>query len=191
MKLTWKTIVPYLRHPHSWFLLLLLGLNSYGWFITSLQPNRQLTAVDPILPDSIATIRNQWWSGDYVGQNFTITVSEQMAAETVTWLLNRHPDLPFSHPQLTIRADNTVKGEAYLHMMGTQLIVGGQATIYLQDGKPMATITHLWLNDSPAPQFMITAVSQAQTIYDQMELPITITTLDLNDGHVNINGTYQ
>jgi len=168
--------------------LLLIVANAFAWF--SVASRVELVEAAPILHPEIDEIRNHWNAGDAVGETFSIVVTDQMAMETVAWLIEPRPNLPFSHPQIEIHP-NSVTGGGLVYFMGMRTPVFGRATIYLEDGKPQANVEEIGVAGTKAPAFVLEAVKQGQAIYDQLSMPVEITTLELHEGEVLVEGVYR
>jgi hypothetical protein len=176
------------RRKNLLMALLLLAANTVAWF--SVASRVELVEAEPILHPEIAEIRNHWNAGDAVGESFSIVVTDQMAMETVAWFIEPRANLPFSHPQIEIHPES-VTGGGLVYFMGMRTPVFGRATIYLEDGKPQANIEEIGVAGTKAPAFVLEAVKQGQAIYDQLSMPIEITTLDLREGEVLVEGVYR
>lgn len=150
----------------------------------------ELVEAAPILHPEIAEIREHWNAGDAVGETFSVVVTDQMAMETVAWFIEPRTNLPFSHPQIEIHP-GSVTGGGLVYFMGMRTPVFGRATIYLEDGKPQATIEEIGVAGTKAPAFVLEAVKQGQAIYDQLSMPIEITKLELREGEVLVEGVYR
>lgn len=165
----------------------LIIANLLAWFMVSSRVD--LFEAQPILHPEIAEIRENWQSGEAVGETFSVTVTDQMAMETVAWFIEPR-NLPFSHPQIEIHPDG-VTGGGLVYVMGMGTPVFGRATIYLENGKPQGVVEEVGVAGTNAPAFVLEAIKQGQVIYDQMSLPIEITTLELREGEVLVEGIYR
>ena len=110
--------------------------------------------------------------------------------ETIAWFIEPHKELPISHPYVEIHADG-VTGGGMLHLMGLQTAVKGHLTVWVENGKVTGNVNSVTVADKAAPQFVVEAVSQAQSIYDNLSLPIVITKLELREGEVLLEGVYR
>ena len=86
------------RSLHLWIALGLLLANGLAWVnsASAAMPPSARPRLDP----QISAIREKLWSGKAKGETFQIVITEQMAAEAVAWFLARHPEVPFSHPEV-------------------------------------------------------------------------------------------
>ncbi|MCB8923881.1 MAG: hypothetical protein H6662_20065 [Ardenticatenaceae bacterium] len=182
-----KRIKPYLKMPSVWFALALLLANGFAW--VSVATRIDLVEAQPILHPEIAEIRAHWQARDAVGETFSVLVTDQMAMETIAWFMEPR-DLPFSHPQIEIHPGYIVGG-GLVHVLGLRTPVFGRAAIYLENGRPEATIEEVGIAGTKAPDFVLAAVAQAQQVYANLRLPIEITTLDMREGEVYIEGVYR
>lgn len=174
-------------YKNFWIALLLLVLNGGAWLTTRVE---QLPAVLPILHPEIAEIRQHWQARDAVGQSFSVVITNQTAAETIAWFIEPRSELPFSHPQFFIHPDS-VEGKGYLYVLGLKTVVYGRATIWLEEGKPQGRIEEISVAGTIAPDFVLEAIANAQTVYEDLNLPVEIKTLDLREGEVFITGVYR
>ena len=167
--------------------LVLIVANLFAWFMVSSRVN--LYEAEPILHPEIAEIRAHWQAGDAVGETFSVIVTDQMAMETIAWFIEPR-DLPFSHPQIEIHPDG-VTGGGLVYVMGMATPVFGRASIYLEEGKPQGIVEEVGVAGTKAPGFVLEAIKQGQALYDQLSFPIEITTLELREGEVFIEGVYR
>jgi hypothetical protein len=125
-----------------------------------------------------------------VGEPFQLVITDQMAAETIAWFIEPRPNLPFSHPQVEIHSDGVV-GRGLLHVGGLRTPVYGRATVTLVDGKPIGHVQELGMGSTAAPDFLVEMVARAQAVYDDLQLPIELTRLELREGEVVVEGVYR
>jgi hypothetical protein len=171
-----------------WIAGLLLTANLLAWIAVA--GRVELVAVRPYLHPEIAEIRQHWQKRDAVGQTFSLTVTDQMAAETIAWFIEGRPNLPFSHPYVRIQPDGVAAG-GLIYVMGLRTPVSGRATVRLVDGKPVGTVQEIKVSGAGAPAFVLDAVARAQTVYDDLNLPILLTRLELREGEALIEGIYR
>jgi hypothetical protein len=176
------------RAKNLWIALLLLLANGLAWLMVAGRVS--LVAPEPILHPEIATVRAHWQARDAVGEPFSLVVTNQSAAETVAWFIEPRVNLPFSHPQVEIYPDSVVGG-GLIHVMGLRLPIYGRATVRLVDGKPEGTLQELRVSGAATPQFVLDAIARAQAVYDDLDLPIEITRLELGEGEALIEGIYR
>jgi hypothetical protein len=177
-----------LRFRNLWIALFLLVANGLAWVAVAGRVG--LTQVEPILHPEVAEIRAHWQARDAVGESFSLLVTDQMAAETIAWFIEPRPNFPFSHPYVEIYPDSVVGG-GFIHLMGLRTPIQGRATVRLIDGKPIGTLEELHVAGSTTPQFVLDAIAQAQAVYDDLNLPIEITRLELREGEALIEGVYR
>lgn len=182
-----KRIKPLLRARNLWIAVVLLVANGVAWVNAA---GSSLPEVEPILHPEIAEIRAHWQARDAVGETFRVVVTEQMAAETIAWFIEPRPQLPFSHPWFEISPDG-VEGGGLIHVMGLRTPVRGRARIWLENGRPEGVVEKIDVAGASAPPFVLDAVAEAQSVYDELSLPIEITRLELREGEVLIEGVYR
>ncbi len=175
------------RRKNFLIAFVLIVANLFAWFMVSGRVD--LYEAEPILHPEIAEIRAHWQARDAVGETFSVLVTDQMAMETIAWFIEPR-DLPFSHPQIEIHPDG-VTGGGLVYVMGMGTPVFGRALIYLENGKPQGVVEEVGVAGTKAPAFVLEAIKQGQALYDQMAFPIEITTLELREGEVFIEGVYR
>ena len=109
--------------------------------------------------------------------------------ETIAWFIAPR-DLPFSHPQVEIHPDGVVGG-GLVHLAGLRTPVFGRATVWLENGRLEGRVDEVGIAGTKAPDFVLAVVEQGQAIYANLQLPIEVTTLDLREGEVYIEGVYR
>jgi hypothetical protein len=173
-----------------WIALGLLLANGLAWLNST--PVVLPPEVEPRLDPQIAVIREKMWSGQASGESFSIVITEQMAAEGIAWFLMRHPEVPFSHPQVEIDAQG-VTGRGLAHVFGLRTPVYGRATITLRQGVPVITIQQINIAGANVPDFVLSAIQaevEAQLNASQ-RLPIILSRLELSDGMLSAEGIYR
>lgn len=176
------------QRKNGWLALILLLANGFAWLMVAGRVD--LPEVDPILHPEVAEIRAHWQARDAVGEPFRLVITDQMAAETIAWFIEPRKQLPFSHPQVEIHPDGVV-GRGLLHLGGLRTPVYGRATVTLEDGKPVGRVQELGMGGTAAPDFLVAMVAQAQAVYDDLQLPIELTRLELREGEAIVEGVYR
>jgi len=185
-----------LRLPHwltrwnLWIAIALLLANGLAWLGTT---SLELPAEpEPRLDPQIAKIREDLWSGEHKGEPFSITITEQMAEEAIAWFLDRHPEVPFSHPQVEINAQG-VTGSGLAHIFGLRTSVYGRAAITLRDGVPVVTIQEIGVAGATIPDAVLAAIqAELETQFSASQrLPVNITRLEMGEGVIIVEGTYK
>lgn len=180
------------RRPNIWIGAVLIGLNLFAWFVAFGRGgiDDEWVIAEPTLHPEIAEIRANWQSGDAAGESFRITVTDQMAMETIAWFVEPPPDLPFSTPQVRIH-EGYVEGGGVLKLAGLQMPVLGRANVWLENGKVTGEVTSLTVSGAAAPRIVVQATDQAKAIYDDLSFPIEITYMELREGEVYLEGVYR
>ncbi len=176
------------EHQNLWIPSLLLLANVFAWLLVAGRVD--WPKAEPILHPEIAEVREHWRARDAIGEPFQLVLTDQMAAETIAWFIEPRPNLPFSRPQVEIHPDGVV-GRGLLHVGGLRTPVYGRATVTLVDGKPVGQIQELGMGGATAPDFLVALVAQAQSVYDNLQLPIELTRLELREGEVIVEGVYR
>lgn len=179
------------RHQNWWIALALLAANGMAWLGAAADVD--LPAVKPRLHPEVVALREAILSGEASGEPFHLVIDEQMAAEGVAWFLNRHPRIPFSHPQVTF-APGEVKARGLVHMFGLRTLVHGRASITLEEGVPVVQIEELGVAGAAIPGFMREAIQaevERQFDFEENPLPFLLTRLELREGVMEVEGVYR
>lgn len=178
------------RLRNLWIALGLLLANALAW--SNAGSLQTLPEVEPRLDPQIVLIREKLWSGKAKGEPFEIVITERMAAEAVAWFLERHPEVPFSHPQVEIDSEG-VTGRGLAHVFGLRTPVYGRVLLRLHQGRPLVIIRELGVAGARVPDFVLTAIQgevEAQFSAAQ-NLPLRLTRLELGEGTISVEGTYR
>jgi hypothetical protein len=180
-----------LKSLSFWFALLLLLANGLAWAY-ALAPEGPAVAVEPRLEPEIAELRQCLIEGGHSGEAFSLEVTDQEAAETIAWYLERHPNVPFGEPQVSITpAGVTARGVA--EIAGLRLGLSGRAEIELRDGVPTVTLADLDVAGVAVPGFVQDRIQRE--IDDQFglaqNLPLIIDELVLAEGKATVRGTIR
>ena len=133
----------YLKRMNFWIAAVLIGANLLAWTDLLLAAPAPYV-VDPIQDPEIVTLLDYIRSGDHSGETWEVTLTELEAEQTITWYLQRYPQIPFEHPKVTITS-NYAAGEGDAAIAGLRVHVGGKARITLVEGLPRIEILELSL----------------------------------------------
>jgi hypothetical protein len=171
-------------------LIVLLLANGWAWWASASTGDGAV--VQPRLEPKIAEIRQKIIDGSAAGERFEIVVTDQSVSEGIAWFLEKHPNIPFSQPQVRIHPDG-VEGSGVVTAFGLRTPVSGKAALGIENGRPVVTILWLRLAGLPAPGGILQAVQQeaeAQLSKSQ-NLPVEVTRLELREGEALIEGVYR
>jgi hypothetical protein len=171
-----------------WVAIGLILVNLFTWA-------RVLTAVknphvvDPVVDPEVRALLDYIASGDHSGETWQVTLTELEAEQTITWYLNRYPQIPFAYPEIHIKPDS-VSGEGDVIITGLHFHVSGQAQVTLKDGLPVVKILDLNL---PLPASMKNAIGEEIQVQLQRAelLPVRFTTAEWGDGVVVVSGVIR
>jgi hypothetical protein len=179
------------RGRHFWIALLLVLGNGLAW---NAAVGTNLPEPEPILDPQIAEIRDNWRSGEAVGETFSVVVTDQMGAEAIAWFLERYPEIPFSHPQVEFDPKG-VTGRGLANLLGVRTPVFGRVSVRLVDQVPKATLEEIGVASATAPAFMVDAlraeIDRQQQKFSVGRLPIVITKIEFREGEVLVEGFYR
>jgi len=187
-----RTVRSLLKPVNLWIALALLVVNGLAW-AAALAPSGPAYTVEPVLEPSLDDLRIRLREGGHNGERFELSVTDQEAAESIAWFLNNHPEIPFRHPRVAFHPDDLEAwGEA--KVLGLRLSIHGRATMVLENGIPIVTLTRLGVAGAPVPGFVLEAVQDA--VYEQVDLsnrdlPVIFETLELREGEAIASGTIR
>lgn len=178
----------YLKRVNFWAAILLVGANLYTWG----QVSMALTApyvVEPIRDEEVVALLDYIRSGEHSGERWEVTLTELEAEQTITWYLERYPQIPFAYPQVEITRDY-IAGEGDVIVGGLRIHVAGKARVTLKDGLPQVEILSLSL---PLPRAIRDAIErEIQVQLGRAELlPVRFTSAEWGDGVVVVQGTIR
>ena len=174
-----------LKRLNFWVAAVLIGANLLAWADLLLAAPTPYV-VDPIRDPEIVTLLDYIRSGDHSGETWEVTLTELEAEQTITWYLQRYPQIPFEHPRVTITPDY-VAGEGDAAVAGLRVHVGGKARISLVEGLPKIEILELSL---PVPGPIREAIEneiQAQLQRADL-LPVRFSSAEWREGEVIVRG---
>jgi len=180
-----------LKSPNLWFALLLLLVNGAAW-AHALAPQGPVIAVEPRLEADVATLREQLIEGGHSGEPFRVEVTNQEAAETVAWYLERHPSIPFGEPQVFITPGG-ILASGVAQIAGLRVGLTGRAGVELRDGVPYVTLVDLDVAGVVVPGFVQARIQDeidAQFALAQ-DLPVQIDEWLLEEGKATVQGTIR
>lgn len=180
-----------LTNPSFWLALVLLVANGAAWAY-ALAPEGPAVVVEPRLPPDIADLRDRLAEGGHGGESFTVEITQQEAAETIAWYLERNQNIPFREPQVFITPDG-ISAKGMAEIAGFRVGLSGRADIELRDGVPYVTLEDLDVAGVAVPGFVrdrIQAEIDAQFGLAQ-DLPLIIDELVLEEGRAAVRGTVR
>jgi hypothetical protein len=180
-----------LKRPNLWFALLLLLANGAAW-AHALSPQGPGVAVEPRLEPDLATLRERLIEGGHSGEPFRVEVTDQEAAETIAWYLERHPSIPFGEPQVFITPEGIV-ASGVAQIAGLRVGLTGSAAVELRGGVPYVTLVDLDVAGVAVPGFVRTRIQDeidAQFALAR-DLPVQIDEWVLEEGKATVWGTIR
>ena len=180
-----------LNNPSFWIALVLLMANGLAWAY-ALAPQGAVVVVEPRLEPDLGDLRQRLIEGGHSGEPFYIEITDQEAAETIAWYLDRHPKIPFRDPQVFIEPDG-IAAQGAAQIAGLRVGLSGKAYIELLDGVPTVQLGDLDVGGIAVPgvvQDRIQAEIDAQFSLAQ-DLPLIIDGLVLEEGIATVRGTIR
>jgi hypothetical protein len=145
--------------------------------------------VEPIMDPEVRELLDYIRSGDHSGETWEVTLTELEAEQTITWYLDKYPQIPFAYPEIHITPDS-VSGEGDVILTGLHLHVRGEARVTLKDGLPVVEILDLNLPLPPAIKNAIEDEIQVQ-LQRAERLPVRFTSAEWEDGVVVVKGVIR
>ncbi|MBN1995810.1 MAG: hypothetical protein JW953_24200 [Anaerolineae bacterium] len=182
-----RRLEPFLLNgANIWIATVLVVANLLAWF-NLLQSISKPYIVEPIRDPEIVTLLDYIRSGDHSGETWEVTLTELEAEQTITWYLQRYPQIPFAHPDIEI-TPGYVAGEGDATIAGLRVPVGGKARVDLNEkGLPIVDILELSL-PIPGP-IRETIERQIQfQLGRAKQLPVRFTEAEWYEGKVVVRG---
>jgi len=145
--------------------------------------------VEPIRDPEVVALLDYLRSGDHGGEEWTVTLTELEAEQTIAWYLARYPQIPFAHPHVEITPDY-VAGEGDAMIAGLRVHVGGKARVTLAAGLPVVEILDLSL---PIPGPIREAIEREIQVQLRRAdlLPVRFHSAEWGDGVVVVKGVIR
>jgi hypothetical protein len=177
-----------LNQLNFWIAIGLVMANLFAWASLLLAAPAPYL-VDPIRDPEIVTLLDYIRSGDHSGETWQVTLTELEAEQTITWYLQRYPQIPFAHPQVEMTPDY-VAGEGDATIAGLRVHVGGKARITLVEGLPIIEILELSL---PVPGPIRQAIeNEIQVQLRRADLlPVRFSSAEWQEGKVIVRGVIR
>ena len=99
-----------------WIAVGLITANLFTWGKILLAVSEPYV-VDPVMDPEIRELLDYIRSGEHSGEPWEITLTELEAEQTITWYLNRYPQIPFAYPRVRITPES-VSGEGDVIITG-------------------------------------------------------------------------
>ncbi len=142
--------------------------------------------VAPIRDPEIDALFERIDEGTHHGETWQVTLTELEAEQTITWYLQRYPQIPFAHPRVKITPDY-VSGEGDATIAGLRIHGGGKVRITLANGLPVVQIVELSV---PLPDPIRKSLeNEIQAQLRRAEgLPVRFTSAEWGQGVVVVRG---
>jgi hypothetical protein len=183
-----KQIKWFILRQNLWIASGLIGANLLACFTTLFAASAPYV-VAPIRDPEIVTLLDYIRSGDHSGETWEVTLTNLEAEQTITWYLQRYPQIPFAHPRVEI-TPTYVAGEGDATIAGFQVHVGGKARITLQDGLPVVDILELNL-PIPGPIRKALEIEIQRQLQRADALPVRFFEATWKEGEVVVRGTIR
>ncbi|MCI0476887.1 MAG: hypothetical protein L0Y55_11610 [Anaerolineales bacterium] len=183
-----KLRLVFLKRLNLWIALALVVANLYAWTSTLLAASAPYV-VAPIRAPQVVALLERIDAGKSSGEVWQVTLTELEAEQTITWYLQRYPQIPFAHPRVKMTPDY-VSGEGDATIAGLRVHIGGKARVTLKDGLPVVQILDLSLPLPPPIR---------QALEDEMRsqlrradaLPVRFTSAEWRNGVVVVRGVIR
>ena len=176
------------KRSNLWIAAVLILANSYAWANVLLSTSAP-HVVEAIRDPEIVTLLEYIQSGGHSGETWQVTLTELEAEQTITWYLQRYPQIPFAHPRVKMTPDY-ISGEGDATIAGLRVHVGGKAHVTLKDGLPVVQILDLSL---PLPAPIRNALEDEMRVQLRRAdaLPVRFTSAEWGNGVVVVRGVIR
>ncbi len=176
-----------LTQSNFWIASVIVVANLLAWIsMTAPEPY----VVEPIRDPEVVALLEYIRSGDHSGETWEVTLSTLEAEQTITWYLQKYPQIPFAYPKIEITPDY-VGGEGDATIAGLRVHVGGKARVTLSEkGLPQVKILGLSL---PVPGPIREAIErEIQVQLGRADLlPVRFTSAEWHEGYVIVQGSIR
>jgi hypothetical protein len=171
-----------------WIAVALIVANLFTWARLLLNVTNP-HIVQPIMDPEVKALLEYIRSGKHSGETWQVTLTELEAEQTITWYLNRYPQIPFAYPQVAMTPDS-ISGQGDIIITGLHFHVSGKARVTLMDGLPVVEILDMSL---PLPSSMKKTIeTEIQKQLKRAELlPVRFTSAEWKDGEVIVKGVIR
>jgi len=173
---------------NTFIALALIVAALFSW-VNVLQSQATPHTVAAIRDPEVVALLEYIRSGEHSGETWEVTLSELEAEQTITWYLQKYPQIPFSHPQVEI-TPAYVAGEGDAVIAGLRVHVGGKARITLKDGLPVVEILALSIPVPASIRQALEAEIQRQLKRADL-LPVRFTSAEWKEGEVVVRGVIR
>lgn len=176
------------KRLNFWIAATIILINLFAW-TSILLAESEAYIVKPVRDPEIVALLEHIHSGDHSGEEWQVTLTELEAEQTITWYLQRYPQIPFQYPQVEITPEY-VGGEGDATIAGLRVHVGGKAQITLVEGLPQVKILELSL---PIPGPIRQAIEdEIQVQLRRAELlPVRFSSAEWREGEVVVRGVIR
>jgi hypothetical protein len=173
------------RSLNVWIAAILIAVNLYVWAGTMLAASAPYV-VDAVRAPQIVALLEHIQSGNRSGEAWEVSMTDLEAEQTVTWYLQRYPQIPFEHPRVRMTPDS-ITGDGDATIAGLRIHVGGKVRVTLKDGLPVVQILELNL---PLPPPIRAALEQeiATQLSRADRLSVRFTSVQWGQGSVTVKG---
>ena len=138
-----------MRPINLWIAIALLAANGLTW-AAAVTPGEPAYVAEPVLEPGLDDLRIRLREGGRSGERFELHVTGQEAAESIAWFLGNHPEIPFRHPRVEFHPGE-VEAWGDVEVLGLRLSIHGRATMVLENGIPVVTLTDMGVAGAPVP----------------------------------------
>ncbi len=171
-----------------WIAIGLIAANLFTWARLLLNVTNP-HIVQPIMDPEVQALLEYIRSGKHSGETWQVSLTELEAEQTITWYLNKYPQIPFAYPQVTMTPDS-ISGQGDVIITGLHFHVSGKARFTLKDGLPVVEILDMSLPLPPSMKKTIEAEIQKQLKRAEL-LPVRFTSAEWKDGEVIVTGVIR
>jgi hypothetical protein len=179
---------PKLSRLNRLALLVLVLANLFGWLLV-ISTREAPYVVEAKRDEEVVQLLAYIRAGDHAGEVWEVTLTELEAEQTITWYLERYPQIPFAYPQVDITPDY-VAGAGEATIAGLRVQVSGRARVEVVDGLPQVEILALNL-PLPAPIREALEAEIQRQLRRADALPVRFTEAEWREGEVVVRGVIR
>ena len=124
------------------------------------------------------------------GEPYSQVFTNEMAEEIAAWVLETYPELPFTDPQIEIHEDG-IGCSGLVSVFGIEVAASGQIAVFVEDGKVNGRLESIEVAGIAMPRLVMNALDDVRSLYEAATWEIVVTTVELKEGEMLIEGTYR
>ena len=124
------------------------------------------------------------------GEPYSQVFTNEMAEEIAVWVLETYPELPFTDPHIEIHEDGIICS-GKISVFGIEVAASGHLSVFVEDGKVNGKIETIEVAGLTMPSLLMGAIDDVRSLYESATWEIIVTTVELKEGEMLVEGEYR